>query len=285
MRFDRILIVAGAVLLIAVGLVVVARADHSSGRSAGSSAGFSSLVTTPSQTTVVPVGDINSTVNYGDLSSNPLPAIIGGLDYSSTLATAPQSVVATVGPSYTEITVTWKPPTSTGTSSITKYIVQAFVVGTTVVPVGYAYTPCGPCTKVTLGPVPPGGHFRFVIYAVNASGPGVPGGSNVVIAPGLPSAPLDVTALDGSAKGTAVLSWSAPTANGGAPVDRYLVQTYDVTGPKPIYSGGEYTSCGACTNATVTGLQLDHKYEFAVWAHNGAGFGRTPAASGTIVAT
>jgi hypothetical protein len=65
------------------------------------------------------------------------------------------------------------------------------------------------------------------------------------------------------------VSWTAPTDNGGATIDNYLVE-YRV-------AGGSWTTFGttASTSTTVTGLTNGTSYEVRVSAHNANGYGPT----------
>jgi hypothetical protein len=76
----------------------------------------------------------------------------------------------------------------------------------------------------------------------------------------VPATPTDVTATAGNAR--AVVSWSAPPANGGCPITRYTVTATP--------GGRTVTTTGART-ATFVGLNNGTAYRFTVAATNAAG--------------
>ena len=94
------------------------------------------------------------------------------------------------------------------------------------------------------------------------------GGNNppVPTKPGEPTS-LSYIAGDGQVK----LSWKAPSNNGGATIDHYVV-----------YQNGKDVSHVTGTTAVVKGLSNGVGYNFAVAAHNSAGIGTT---SSTVKAT
>ena len=79
-----------------------------------------------------------------------------------------------------------------------------------------------------------------------------------------PSAPRSLTATPGN--GSVTLVFTAPASNGGAAIDRYLVQR--------SVNGGAWTNA-AFTGGRITlsGLTNGTRYSFRVSAHNSAGYG------------
>jgi chitodextrinase len=75
-----------------------------------------------------------------------------------------------------------------------------------------------------------------------------------------PSAPTDLNATPGN--GQVDLSWSAPTSNGGAEIDYYVV-----------YQNGTDVRHESGTSTVISGLQNGVSYSFTVAAHNSAGTG------------
>ena len=78
-----------------------------------------------------------------------------------------------------------------------------------------------------------------------------------------PSAPTGVTAVAGN--GEATVTWTAPAADGGAPVTQYQVKAIP-SGKTAVVHG-----CPTATSATVTGLADGHSYLFTVTATNATG--------------
>ena len=88
-----------------------------------------------------------------------------------------------------------------------------------------------------------------------------------------PGAPASLTAVPGN--GAVTLSWSAPSSDGGSPVDGYVIQG----GTSP--SDASITDQVTGTTATMSGLADGTMYFFRVTAHNSSGDG----AAATVTAT
>lgn len=96
----------------------------------------------------------------------------------------------------------------------------------------------------------------------------------------VPNAPTIGTATDvGTARaynnGAAIVTFTAPTFDGGLPILDYTVTS----------SPGSFTATGASSPLTVTGLQSSTSYTFTVTARNAVGSGTASAASNSITAT
>jgi len=87
--------------------------------------------------------------------------------------------------------------------------------------------------------------------------------------PKKPGAPTSLTSTAGDAQVT--LSWKAPSNNGGAAIDYYV-----------IYQNGKDVAHVKATSTVVKGLSNGVSYSFAVAAHNSAGIGTL---SSTVKAT
>ncbi len=77
----------------------------------------------------------------------------------------------------------------------------------------------------------------------------------------VPGIPTGLTATPGDSQ--VALSWTAPTSNGGAAIDYYLVYVNGAVDP------GHYPT----TSATMTGMINGQSYSFTVAAHSSAGIG------------
>lgn len=84
----------------------------------------------------------------------------------------------------------------------------------------------------------------------------------------VPGAPTAVTAIGGSSQ--AVVSFVAPSSNGGATITGYAVTA----------SPGGVTATGSSSPLSVTGLTTGTAYTFIVAATNSAGTGIAPAPRG-----
>ena len=90
----------------------------------------------------------------------------------------------------------------------------------------------------------------------------------------MPTAPTGVVATS-YANTQSVVSWTAPSSNGGAAISGYTVTSTDLTVP----ANGGQTCTAAVTTCTVTGLTNGNVYTFTVVATNASGTGPASAAS------
>ncbi|MEY4158169.1 MAG: hypothetical protein RL743_664 [Actinomycetota bacterium] len=177
---------------------------------------------------------------------------------------APRNV-ALVRASRTEVDVTWEAPESDGGSTVTGYTVTAAVAGGTTVTCSTAALTCRLSSLTT------GTTYSITVAATNALGSGASSAAKV-IAPGVvPSAPGTPTMVAGNAE--ILVSWTAPTDNGGLAISKYTVTSTPES--KTCSPTGTELSC------VVTGLTIGTKYTFTVSATNDAG-SATSAASAAI---
>jgi len=90
----------------------------------------------------------------------------------------------------------------------------------------------------------------------------------------LPSAPQNFTATPGNAQ--VVLSWTAPSSNGGSPITGYQVSSNN---------GSTWVTASTNTSHTFTGLTNGISYTFQVRAVSGAGNGATVSTTATPITT
>ena len=121
------------------------------------------------------------------------------------------------------------------------------------------------------------------VVAINVVGTGVAGPNPPITLPAfvvrVPSQPLNVTGVVGN--GSVALSWTAPTDDGGADVDRYVVTstpggtvcTVNVVAP----------AVAPATTCNATGLTNFRSYRFTVTAHNVVGDSLPSAQSSILV--
>ena len=183
-----------------------------------------------------------------------------------TLPGTPTPVTGTPGNG--QVSVAWTAPADGG-SPITGYEVTASPGGAT-------------CTTTTtscqITGLTNGTAYTFSVVATTAVGDSLPGVSAPVAPRTLPSVPGGPTGAPFSAR--VVLSWSAPTSDGGAPVTDYVVQYRRTSSPTWLtFPDG----IGAATTSTVTGLVNGLPYTFRVAATNAAGTTAFTAQSPRIV--
>ena len=114
--------------------------------------------------------------------------------------------------------------------------------------------------------------YRFAVQAINAVGTGASSAASNPVTPGTPDAPTIGTAVAGD--GQATVSWTAPTAEGSAPITGYVVTPYVGYSPQP-----PTTFTSTATTETVTGLTNRTTYRFRVQAVNAFGAGAYSKAS------
>jgi hypothetical protein len=167
-------------------------------------------------------------------------------------------------------TVNW-----TAVTGATSYVVTPYI-GTT----AQTATPVngGSTTSATINGLTSGTAYTFKVQAVNGNGTGPASGASNSVTPQNAAAPGAPTGVSASpATGQALVSWTAPAANGSA------ISSYTIT---PYIGATAQTATpvnnGSATSATVTGLTVGTAYTFTVSATNAVGTGAASAASATV---
>lgn len=124
-----------------------------------------------------------------------------------------------------------------------------------------------------LGMSPTGAH---VYTAMNTSP-----GKVMALTMAAPGAPTQATAVAG--EGSATVSWTAPTSDGGAPILSYQVAS--VEDPAKTCTTSASLPTAPALTCTVSGLTAGRSYTFTVTARNGIGDGAASAASNAVVPT
>ncbi|HXY41002.1 MAG TPA: DUF4082 domain-containing protein, partial [Vicinamibacteria bacterium] len=182
----------------------------------------------------------------------------------------PTNVAATAGAS--SANVSWSAPSTGGAPTqytITPYVGSAAQTAKTV---------SGSLTSTTVGGLTAGTSYTFVVQASNPSGSGPESGQSNAVTPtqaGAPGEPTGVSARPASSQ--ALVSWSAPSENGGSAISGYVVTPYaGSTALTPVTITNP-----ASTSTTVTGLTNGTSYTFQVSAVNQVGAGE-PGTSGAV---
>jgi uncharacterized repeat protein (TIGR02543 family) len=177
------------------------------------------------------------------------------------LPTPPTTLSATIGDGQVSVTFSG---TGTNGSAITNYTVIAEPGGLT----GNSSS-----SPVTVLGLTNGVAYTFRVIATNGVGDSESSTATVTATPATaPGSPTSVSAVDGN--GTARVSFTAPTDNGGAPITGYTVTASP---------GG--ATCSAPANATscvVSGLSNGSAYTFTVVAQNGAGTSQPSGSSNSV---
>jgi hypothetical protein len=193
-----------------------------------------------------------------------------------TVPSVPQSLTAVGGDLIA--TLTWTAPSTTGGSPITGYKVYdssgniynptsaSFVVDT-----GSILTTTNATTIILTG-LTNGTTYTLNVKAVNAVGSSLAANFPSVLI-GLPSAPLNLTAISGDMN--IVLNWLPPSSTGGSAIRGYKV--YDSSNVL------QYDGSGNILTATLTGLTNGTTYVYTVVAINSSGTSE-PSAPVSIIA-
>jgi hypothetical protein len=171
--------------------------------------------------------------------------------------------------------VSWTAPSG---SPVTSYTVTPYTGGAAQTPTTVTGAPAA--TNVTVNGLTPGTSYTFVVAASNSAGNGpASAASNAVTPTGsvvAPSAPTGVSASPATSE--ALVSWTAPSNNGGSAISSYTITPYiGSTAQTPVQVNG-----GSATSATVTGLTNGTAYTFTVAAANSAGAGIASAVSPAV---
>jgi hypothetical protein len=174
---------------------------------------------------------------------------------------APRNVTAAAGNG--SVTVSWMAPEPNGGSAIVEYDVASSPGN-----LGCTWT-SGPLECTVTG-LPNGQTYTFYVIARNRVA-GSPSDSNAATPATTPGAPLSVSAVGGDQ--SAVVSWAAPSSNGGS-----AITSYEVTSAP----GGRTCSTTGATSCTVSGLTNGQAYSFTVKGANGVGIGAVSATSNSV---
>ncbi len=178
-----------------------------------------------------------------------------------TAPSRPRSPSAT--PRNTAVKLTWLRPSSNGGATINKYRVQR------------ATSKTGPWKTIAKPTVrryratglTNGTRYYFRVAAHNAVGWSTPSKVLSAVPRTVPTAPRSPTATPGNT--TVKLTWTRPSSNGGATIDKYRVQ-------RATSSNGPWTIIATPTTRshTAAGLTNGTRYYFRVRARNAAGWGQ-----------
>jgi titin len=130
---------------------------------------------------------------------------------------------------------------------------------------------------VNLGSLVNGVPHTFTVQAINNHGAGTASAhSDPVVPRSSPSAPGMGTPTAGA--GSAVVRWTVPASDGGAPVNGYLVRAY--RGTTLVRTA---TAAASATSVTVSGLANGLPHTFIVTASNS--LGQSPGSARSVAVT
>ncbi len=183
----------------------------------------------------------------------------------ATVPGVPTAVLASLGNA--EVSIRWTAPTDNGGAAITGYTV------TTVEDHSKTCTAVAPATTCTVTGLTNGTAYIFTVTATNDVGTGQASDASDAVTPvTVPAAPSAVYAVADNA--TAMVHWTAPASDGGAPISSYTVTSSP---------GGKVCTAGALAfSCDVTGLTNGTAYSFSVTATNRMGEGPASTASAVV---
>ena len=227
--------------------------------SATTSCTVTGLTNGSSYTFTVTATNVSGTGSASTASKSIVPSTVPG---------APTGVVAT-GAASTQSVVSWTAPASYGGSAVIGYTVTPFV-GTA----AQASFSCGLSNPCTVTGLTNGIAYSLKVTATNVSGTGAASVASSPVVPSMvPGAPTGVVAT-GAASSQSVVSWTAPSSNGGAAISAYTVTASP---------GGASCVAKGATSCSVTGLTNGTPYTFTVTATNVSGTGAASSASVPVV--
>jgi len=187
---------------------------------------------------------------------------------------APTSVIGTVGNS--QVSLSWTPPSSSGSSVITNYTIRYSSDGGT--NWSTFSRAASIATRATVTGLTNGTSYLFQVAATNLAATGNWSMSSAALTPCIiPGVPSSIIGIGGDSQVS--LNWTAPSSDGGSAITDYTIQ----------YSGNDGVSwstfsrsASTATAATVTGLINGSSYRFQVAAVNAAGTGSWSSTSAAV---
>jgi RHS repeat-associated protein len=177
------------------------------------------------------------------------------------------------------VDLSWAAPADNGSGSITGYSVDQYsddrlqrtVPGTT-------------ATTLHVSGLQNGFRYTFRVAAANATGRGPASSASPAVTPATSPGQVTGVSVQNEGAGTVYLAWTAPTDNGGAPIDHYRVTPYiGSAAQSSIDTGSTDQVHEAAPYFTVGGLNTSTSYTFKVAAVNAIGAGIDSVASQPVI--
>jgi large repetitive protein len=169
--------------------------------------------------------------------------------------------------------VRWAAPAGGNGAPVTDYVVTPYLGSSAL---ASRVAPLGTTSTVVPGLVN-GKTYRFRVSARTEHGTGPAAGPTNAITIGVPTAPLNVTAV--ARAGKAAVRWQAPSTTNGSAITAYVVTPY-----RNGVAVSARVLSGHATSAEIAGLTPGQSYTFRVAAENHRGTGPQSSASSAVVA-
>lgn len=219
---------------------------------------------TSAQHTYAASGTYTVTITVTDTASNVTSTTRAITVTVATTPSAPRSLVAT--PGNASVALAWTAPASTGGAAIADYVVQFRRSGTTSWST-FADGVRTTRTAVVTGLVN-GRGYQFRVSAKNSVGTGAASATVSAMPRTVPGVPRSVAVS--TARGALVVSWRAPSSDGGSAITDYTVQRR-VAGAKKWKTVKD--GVATTTSVRLTDLPAGSDQEFRVRALSSAGAG------------
>jgi subtilase family serine protease len=217
------------------------------------------------------VGGYNGPTGLGTPGGSPNSlAAFTGASATSTIPGAPTLNTAT--PGNISVSLSWSAPSNNGGSPLTGYdVYQGASAGGENYNAPPAVTTSS--TSVTVTGLTNGTRYYFTVKAANSVGPSAASNelsATPVATATVPGAPTNLVAATSSTKGV-VLTWAAPSSNGGSAITSYTVYRGSSSGRETSYASLNCTSSSCTYNDT--GARHAATYYYEVAAVNAVGTG------------
>lgn len=209
------------------------------------------------------------------------PSSVLGATYTIRTAGVPAAPAAPTGTAGNgSVRLSWSAPDANG-SPVSGYVLRAYTPDSPDTPVSEARV--GNQLSAVVTGLANGVDHTFTAAAVNGIGEGAPSPLSAVVRPTAPArAPLPPTIGTATGHdGSATVTWSPPSSDGGAPITGHRVTVYN--GATGAQVGPVRLTEAAATSLLVTGLAPGQQYDFEVRAVNAVGIGEVSERSNTVV--
>jgi len=220
------------------------------------------LPITPLTTTITGLTN-GTTYTFSLVARNAAGSSETPVSVTATPYALPGAPVLTLTPGNRQITVSWTAIPAAVESPITSYVLSCTGLGVILSGVN----------PFIIADLTNGTSYTFKINSVSDIGSSAVVSRRTLVA-NVPEAPSNLTATAGNA--SVVLSWTAPSSNGGAPITAYVITSVPATRTVTL------APVILPTTTTISGLTNGTAYTFSIVAKNSMGLSATPSVSQSV---